>query len=163
MNGPSGGPALSFRPGTRKDFPTLTAIWKAAVESTHDFISADEIAGYEARMPAEFLPGTKLTVALADGVPVGFIGMTGDEVDMLFVKPEFHGQGIGRELISRNGAAKRELRVDVSEQNPGGLAFYRRLGFEPTGRSATDSDGNPHPLVHLTLRKQANPSQRRSL
>ncbi|MGG2473877.1 acetyltransferase, partial [Rhizobium sp. BR5] len=30
--------------------------------------------------------------------------------------------------------------------------FYRRLGFEPTGRSDLDGQGRPYPLVHLRFR-----------
>ena len=39
--------------------------------------------------------------------------------------------------------------VDVNEQNPEAVAFYRRLGFEVEGRSALDSAGRPFPLLHM--------------
>ncbi|MBN8866838.1 MAG: acetyltransferase [Solirubrobacterales bacterium] len=141
---------MEFRPGGPEDYERLTAIWKAAVEATHDFVTAEEIAGYEARMPVDFLPAVELTVATIDDEPVGFLGMGGDNIEMLFVDPGRHGQGIGRALVDRVGDRPR-LTVDVNEENMGAVAFYWKLGFKPTGRSETDADGAPHPLIHLEL------------
>ena len=39
--------------------------------------------------------------------------------------------------------------LDVNEQNPGAVEFYRRRGFEQVGRSPVDSDGRPFPLLHF--------------
>lgn len=41
--------------------------------------------------------------------------------------------------------------VDVNEQNPQGVAFYRHMGFEQVGRSELDGQGNPFPLLHMRL------------
>ncbi|MEG5438703.1 GNAT family N-acetyltransferase, partial [Enterobacter hormaechei] len=45
--------------------------------------------------------------------------------------------------------------VDVNEQNPQGVAFYRHMGFEQVGRSELDGQGNPFPLLHMRLSGQA--------
>jgi putative acetyltransferase len=54
--------------------------------------------------------------------------------------------GIGRRLVDH---VARPTTVDVNEQNQAGVAFYRRLGFEVTGRSERDAEGRPYPLLHL--------------
>ena len=41
--------------------------------------------------------------------------------------------------------------MDVNEQNPQGVAFYRHMGFEQVGRSALDGQVNPFPLLHMKL------------
>jgi putative acetyltransferase len=41
--------------------------------------------------------------------------------------------------------------VDVNEQNPQGVGFYRHMGFEQVGRSELDGQGNPFPLLHMKL------------
>ena len=41
------------------------------------------------------------------------------------------------------------LTVDVNEQNPRAIGFYERLGFARTGRSETDDQGRPYPLLHM--------------
>lgn len=139
-----------MRAAREDEFQDLTAIWKAAVEATHDFVSPEEIAGYEARMAGEFLPAVDLTVA-TDGEdrPIGFIGMDGDKIEMLFIDPAHHGQGLGRRLVDDVARERDGLRVDVNEENFGAVAFYWKVGFSPAGRSDLDSDGKPHPLLHL--------------
>ncbi len=73
----------------------------------------------------------------------------GHRVEMLFVDPALHGRGIGRALLDAVGRGLPVVELDVNEQNPGALAFYRALGFEVTGRSETDDQGRPFPLLHL--------------
>jgi len=141
----------SFRPAAENDFQALTEIWFRAVKATHLFLTEEQLEGYRARLPVEFLPNVpELLVAEVDERPVGFIGMSGTEIDMLFVDPARHGQGIGRQLVDLAADGRTGLTVDVNEQNPSGHGFYLHLGFRETGRSATDPDGNPFPLIHLT-------------
>jgi len=140
----------SLRPARREEFGDLTRIWKAAVEATHGFVTADEIAGWEPRIASEFLPSCEVTVAPSDGgEPLGFIGVAGGSLEMLFVDPDFHGRGIGRQLVEHVQSERPGLIVEVNEDNPGAVAFYERLGFEITGRSDLDSEGNPHPLLFM--------------
>lgn len=85
-----------------------------------------------------------------DGRVVGFMGISGDKIEMLFIDAEARGKGIGSFLLEaavRNGA----VRVDVNEQNPSALAFYRARGFRITGRDETDDAGRPFPILHLSL------------
>lgn len=140
-----------MRPAKPAEYDELTRIWKAAVEATHDFVTPKEIAGWERRMPTEFLPAVDLTVATDDDDrPLGFIGMDGQKIEMLFVDPAHHGEGIGRRLVEAAAAERPTLKVDVNEENMGAVAFYWKIGFKPAGRSDTDADGLPHPLIHLT-------------
>ncbi|KAF9119149.1 hypothetical protein BGX30_004055, partial [Mortierella sp. GBA39] len=88
------------------------------------------------------------------GVPLGFIGLDGSMVEMLFVDPDRHGQGIGTGLLRYAEQLKGgRLRVDVNEQNDGAYAFYQRYGFVRTGRSELDGSGRPFPLLHLELKR----------
>jgi len=47
------------------------------------------------------------------------------------------------------GAVQATLLLDVNERNRQALAFYEAHGFVITGRSDTDADGRPFPLLHL--------------
>lgn len=141
---------MRFRQGDAADFEALTGIWFRAVQASHDFLTPDQIEGYRRRMPTEFLPAVaEIHVAEEAGEPVGFIGMNGEEIDMLFVDPDRHGQGVGKALIDLAAKDRDRLSVDVNEQNPDAYGFYLHLGFRETGRSATDPDGNPFPMLHL--------------
>lgn len=140
-----------MRPARPDEYDELTRIWRAAVEATHDFVTPAEIAGWEARMRTEFLPAVELFVAVDAGDrPAGFIGMDGEKIEMLFVDPAHHGEGIGRRLVESVATGRPSLRVDVNEENMGAVAFYWKIGFRPAGRSELDSEGRPHPLLHLT-------------
>lgn len=132
------------------DHDALVRVWRRAVEATHDFLSVADIDGFEEQVRG-ILPRAAIRVACdpEDGVVVGFLGARGGEVDMLFVDPDTHGRGAGTALLEEVAAHHPILTVDVNEQNPVARAWYRRRGFVEFGRSATDADGLPFPIVHL--------------
>lgn len=139
-----------IRPAVQGDFAGLTAIWRSAVESTHDFVSAAQIAAWEPKVRSEYLPALQVWAVDSDGgALMGFAGVAGKRLEMLFVSPEAHGQGIGRSLVEFLSERLGPLAVDVNEQNPGACAFYARVGFHRIGRSERDLDGNSFPVLHL--------------
>lgn len=141
---------VSIRPGRPEDHPVLLDIWLRAVRATHHFLTEADIQGLLPLLRDQYLAAVELWVAAGpDDAPVGFMGLDGAKVEMLFVDPDRHGQGTGRALLAQAGALKGALTLDVNEQNPGALAFYRRLGFRETGRSPLDGQGRPFPLIHM--------------
>jgi len=136
---------IQLRPKEPSDGDSLLQIWRDAVDATHDFLSPRDRAAIDT-LVADYVREAELTVAVLDGKPVAFMGVTGQGIDSLFVAPEAHGLGIGRLLA--DGVA-RPTTVDVNEQNAGAAAFYRRLGFQRIGRSERDGDGRPYPLLHM--------------
>ena len=141
------GPVL--RPARPDDTDALVGVWRRAVEATHDFLGPDDVGELETAVRDEYLGAVDLTVAEVDGRVVGFVGTVGHRVEMLFVDPALHGRGTGRALLDAVGRGLPVVELDVNEQNPGALAFYRALGFEVAGRSETDDQGRPFPLLHL--------------
>jgi putative acetyltransferase len=82
-------------------------------------------------------------------------------VDGLFVDPAVHGRGVGTALLDDAAAHHPVLTLDVNEENPAARAWYARRGFVETGRSETDDEGRPHPLLHL--RRVTPPRPERAL
>lgn len=74
-----------------------------------------------------------------------------DKLEMLFVRPEARGQGIGKALVTHCVEHLGVRKVDVNEQNPQALGFYLRMGFKVKSRSALDSLGKPFPILHMEL------------
>ena len=82
---------------------------------------------------------------------MGFMGMSGNKIESLFLAPEYLRRGVGRRLVRHAQALHGELTVDVNEQNAPARWFYEACGFVVEGRSELDSQGRPYPLLHLRL------------
>ncbi|WP_163876106.1 GNAT family N-acetyltransferase [Paenibacillus favisporus] len=138
-----------------EDHDYLVELWYRAVRETHAFLTEADIAFYRRIVDEQALKHVEVWVDKDDsGVPLGFIGLDGSMVEMLFVDPDRHGQGIGTRLLRYAEQLKgSRLRVDVNEQNDGAYAFYQRYGFVRTGRSELDGSGRPFPLLHLELKR----------
>jgi putative acetyltransferase len=83
------------------------------------------------------------------GAIMGFLGMRLNIMESLFIAPEFHRRGAGRQLVRHAQAMHGELTVDVNEQNAAARLFYEACGFVAIGRSELDGQGRPYPLLHL--------------
>ncbi|URQ74609.1 MAG: acetyltransferase [Candidatus Ochrobactrum gambitense] len=141
---------IHIRKSIPADAPALTEIWRASVLATHDFLSPDDFKELEKLVGEQYLPNVEVDVIENDGKPVGFMGMTDNNIDSLFISPDQRGKGIGKHMIA-HAKQRGALTVDVNEQNTQGVGFYRHLGFVETGRSETDDQGRPYPLLHLRL------------
>lgn len=149
---------VSIRPSVgAAEYPALVAIWRRAVDATHDFLSATDRDEIEARLASDYFPAVTLSVAERDGRPVGFSGVLDGTLEMLFVDAAERGGGIGTALLDHAVRHLGVVRVDVNEQNPSAAGFYRSRGFEVVGRSATDEAGRPYPLLHLELAPAERP------
>ncbi|HWT43181.1 MAG TPA: acetyltransferase [Sphingopyxis sp.] len=140
---------IRIRPSTPADGELAVEIWCAAVDATHDFLSAEDRAAIEAEVRG-FLPSAPLWLAV-DGadLPVGFMLLDGTSMEALFIDPAHRGAGVGRALVAHALDRHPVLTTDVNEQNGQAVGFYERLGFVPTGRSECDGQGRAYPLIHL--------------
>jgi putative acetyltransferase len=132
------------------DFARVIEVWEASVRATHHFVTEADIQVFRP-LVWDGLRDVEHLLAIRDGEErvVGFIGVEGDEVAMLFVHPDWRGQGIGRRLLTHAVVALGAMRLDVNEQNEQALGFYRRMGFTVVGRSKRDYTDKPYPLLHL--------------
>ncbi len=134
-----------------EEYPALVRVWRSSVDATHEFLAEADRDAIEASLASDYFPQVRLTVAEVDGAVAGFAGTAGDDLAMLFVHADARGRGVGRTLLDH---VVRELgvrTVDVNEQNEQAVGFYAHTGFVVTGRSATDGEGRPYPLLHLAL------------
>lgn len=146
---------ITIRARAVEDNAQLVEIWQRSVRATHHFLTEENIAQLYPLVLNDYLP--KVSVWVAEdhpGHPCGFIGLSGNKVEMLFIDAEQRGKGVGKALLAHAESLYDELQLDVNEQNPQASDFYRHYGFEITGRSALDSQGNPFPLLHMKLDKR---------
>jgi putative acetyltransferase len=133
------------------DSHRVVDIWRDSVDATHDFLAASDRVEIEEEVKS-FLPGAPLWVVTTAGDdPVGFMLLSKNRLEALFIDPDYRGRGAGRALISHALRKSVFLSVDVNEQNAQAVGFYKRMGFKPIGRSVTDSEGRPYPLLHMIL------------
>ena len=137
-------------------FERLVAVWESSVRATHHFLLESDIAALRPLLLNAYLPNLTVVVARDEnGVIHGFLGVEENRIEMLFVDDASRGKGVGKMLLQYAIAKFGVNEVDVNEQNPQGVAFYRHMGFEQVGRSALDGQGNPFPLLHMRLSGQA--------
>ncbi|MDN7365346.1 acetyltransferase [Escherichia coli] len=122
---------ISIRRSRHEEGEELVAIWCRSVDATHDFLSAEYRAELE-ELVRSFLPEAPLWVAVNErDQPVGFMLLSGQHMDALFIDPDVCGCGVGRMLVEQ------------------AVGFYKKVGFKVTGRSEVDDLGKPYPLLNL--------------
>ena len=127
----------------------LFELWEASVRVTHDFLPAGEVERIAAMVPAAIAGVPTLLVRYEEGAPVGFLGMDGTFIEMLFVAPASRGGGVGRSLVERAIELFGADEVSVNEQNPQAVGFYEHMGFKTYRRTETDAEGAPYPLLYM--------------
>lgn len=133
-----------------KDYETLAGIWERSVMATHDFLKEEDFNEIRAALIPDYFPNVDLYAIADNCVYAGFIGLSPDSIEMLFIDSGRRGQGYGSALIEfakQRGATK----VDVNEQNPSALNFYKAKGFRIISRDETGDAGRPYPILHLSL------------
>ncbi len=126
----------------------LLHIWKSSVSATHDFLSVQDIVMLRPEVCRALQNVPVLLVALENGELVGFLGIDGDKIEMLFIDAFSIGRGIGKKLMF-TAFARGACCVDVNEQNKHAFGFYRHMGFSVSGRSDRDTLGLPFPILHM--------------
>ena len=141
---------LTIRTNLESDGERIVEIWRTSVDATHDFLTPEDRIEID-QLVSEHMPKAKLELAVDEAdFPLAFLMVDGSKIEALFVAGDRLGQGIGnllmRHALEKHGACE----VDVNEQNPGAIGFYQHWGFVPTGRSDTDDEGRPYPLIHMS-------------
>ena len=108
----------------------LVIIWKSSVRATHLFLSDGEIEDIKKYVP-QALQEVPLLVVSEDenGNHCGFMGISGQKVEMLFVSAQERGKGIGRKLLEYGMEHYSVNELAVNEQNPLAKGFYEHMGF----------------------------------
>lgn len=85
---------------TPREWGELLEVWESAVRATHDFISEEDLQFYKKAIPERYLPELCVYCLRNEaGRMLGFLGVSASEIEMLFVRDEARGRGVGRELL----------------------------------------------------------------
>lgn len=130
----------------------LLAVWERSVKATHLFLSKSEVEDIKKYVPQALKEIPHLIVLENENqIPVGFMGIAENHLEMLFISPEETGKGSGKEML-KYGIEKYSINdVAVNEQNRPAKGFYEHMGFEIYKRTEQDEQGNPYPLLYMKL------------
>ena len=128
----------------------LLRVWENSVKATHHFLADNEIEIIKKYVRQALNDISHLVVVENEnGFSVGFMGVEGRKLEMLFISSKERGKGLGKDLI-RYGIDNYALNeLAVNEQNPLAIGFYEHMGFKVYKKADIDEQGNPYPLLYM--------------
>ncbi|WRS27999.1 GNAT family N-acetyltransferase [Oscillospiraceae bacterium MB08-C2-2] len=130
----------------------LVKVWKSSVKATHLFLTDVEIDNIQQYIPQALADIAHLIIAENEkGVPVAFMGIDAQKLEMLFISPQERRQGLGKKLIQYGIKEYSINELGVNEQNPQAKGFYEHMGFQVYKRTETDEQGMPYPILYMRL------------
>ena len=112
----------------KADIDRVAGIWLDANLKAHDFISAQYWEN-NFELLKEMLPQAEAYVYEKDRRIQGFIGLTGEYIEGIFVSDEMQSHGIGKILLDYLKDKKVRLQLNVYQKNVRAMSFYQREGF----------------------------------
>lgn len=132
----------------------LLEVWEDSVKATHKFLSSKEIENIKKYVPQALKNVPSLIVAKNENdIPVAFMGISGQKLEMLFIKNNERSKGLGKQLLNYGIEKFNVNEVAVNEQNPTAKGFYEHIGFKTYKRTELDEQGNPYPILYMKLER----------
>lgn len=147
--------ALDVRAAVPADLDVLADLWERAWHDGHDghvpeaFQLVRTPETFRARM-AERIATT--TVVEAGGEVAGFVTVTGDELEQVFVEAAHRGTGVATRLLDEGLAQVAATGHDrawlaVVTGNARARRFYEREGWTDEGRLDYEAEGPDGPII----------------
>lgn len=128
-----------------QDLEQVMEIWLEMNKEAHAFINSEyweeNYAMVKGLLGEAEKHGITLFVEVKEEEIRGFIGLSGSQIEGLFVKKGFWSQGIGQALMNEAKAHSNELTLHVYEKNERALAFYKKEGFTVQSRQQDEMTG----------------------
>jgi putative acetyltransferase len=134
------------------EYGQIIELWELSVRATHSFLLAKDFSYYKNNIKKYFDNVNLYAVKNDFGGILGFMGISKDSIEMLFVHPKEMGKGIGKILINYAVNELKIKKVAVNEQNENTIGFYKKMGFYVINRSSLDSEGLPYPMLYMMIK-----------
>lgn len=132
----------------------LLDIWENSVKATHLFLSNKDIQNIKNYVQQALKEVQHLIIIENENnIPIGFMGIENNKLEMLFIKNNERGKGIGKQLLTYGIENYNVNELTVNEQNPNAKGFYEHLGFKVYKRTELDEQGNHFPILYMRLEK----------
>lgn len=92
-------------------------VWEASVRATYHFLKEEDILLFKKLIPEKYLDAVCL-YAVRDNMSkiLGFLGVSDDGIEMLFIHPNARGKGIGKRFLDYAVNELHLRKVNVNEQ-----------------------------------------------
>lgn len=122
------------------DIDRVMTLWLDTNLKAHDFVPA-EYWKNNFESVKEMLPQAEVYVYEETGAIQGFVGLTGEYIEGIFVSGEMQSQGIGKRLLDHIKTEKDTLHLSVYQKNTRAIRFYQREGFVIQHEGSDESTG----------------------
>jgi ribosomal protein S18 acetylase RimI-like enzyme len=136
---------VTLRPAIGTDAASIAKLMRAAL-GAFDWMPVIHTPAEDLAFIRDIvLPRQQVTVAEAGEEIAGFIAVSGDWVEQLYLDPAWTGQGIGSRLLLEATAALPVVKLHCFQANTGARRFYERHGFraESLGDGTANEEGLP--------------------
>ncbi len=124
----------------KTEYKEVVDLWEASVRATHHFLQEEDIEHFKPLILNTYLDAVELRcIKNSSNAIVGFCGVADENLEMLFIHPEYRGKRIGKILLDYSIDNLNVNKVDVNEQNEQAVGFYKHCGFKTIGRSEFDA------------------------
>ena len=111
------------------DINKVAEIWLDTNIKTHYFISAQYWKSNFELVKELLLQATVYVYEDKQDIQ-GFIGLSNEYIEGIFVSAEMQSQGIGKILLNYVKGKRNKLILNVYQKNTRAISFYQREGFE---------------------------------
>ncbi|MCI9133323.1 MAG: GNAT family N-acetyltransferase [Lachnospiraceae bacterium] len=131
-----------------EDLEAVMDIWLETNKKAHSFIDAQYWTKHYETVKA-LLPQAELYVFENDhtGQTEGFIGLTDEYMEGIFVREAVQSQGIGRQLLDEVKRRKSRLSLSVYKKNTRAVSFYEREQFRIQSENLEEGTGEKEFLM----------------
>lgn len=122
------------------DINKVAEIWLDTNIKTHYFISAQYWKSNFELVKELLLQATVYVYEDKQEIQ-GFIGLSNEYIEGIFVSAEMQSQGIGKILLNYVKGKRNKLILNVYQKNTRAISFYQREGFEIQSESLDEATG----------------------
>lgn len=133
-----------------KDYDKALKIWERSVIETHDFLKDEDRIALKHEIPTYF-KYVERYLWWNDIEVIGFSGTNDQNLEMLFIDPQYFNKGYGTQIVQTLIKDKKIQYVDVNKDNENAIQFYKKNGFIKYDESEQDGQGRDYPILHLKL------------
>ena len=132
------------------DINRVADIWLKTNLKAHDFIPEQYwTSNYE--LVKEMMLQSEVYVYEDDKMIQGFIGVSDEYIEGIFVSDEMQSRGIGKMLLDYIKDKKDRLQLKVYQKNVRAMSFYQREGFTIQSESMDEFTGEKEYVMNWEL------------